>query len=87
MTDSAEESPLGAAIQAQGKRLYCHEQLLTQLLGGVQELHGRQDAFQAAIADQLSDLTNQSQQVPASLNPRPPRSLLHHSLQTVGTVD
>ncbi|CAL8265927.1 unnamed protein product [Merluccius merluccius] len=61
----------GMAVVELGKRLHYHEQLLTSLLSGVQALHGRQDAFQAAMADQLRNLTTQSHQVLASLNPQP----------------
>ncbi len=67
MTDSAENDTL----QSQGKRLHDHEQMLSNLVGGVQDLHGRQDAFQAAMTGQLHDLSTQMQQVLASLNPQP----------------
>ena len=67
MTDSAEEDVFRSALRAQGSLLHDHEQQLSSLVGGVQQLQARQDAFQTSLSVQFQDLSNQMQQMLAGL--------------------
>uniref|UniRef100_A0AAV2MFI9 palmitoyl-CoA hydrolase n=1 Tax=Knipowitschia caucasica TaxID=637954 RepID=A0AAV2MFI9_KNICA len=67
MTDPAETAAVRSAIQTQGKRLSNHEKMLTELAGGIQDLHARHDSFQASVLQQLQALTVQNQQLLAQV--------------------
>lgn len=60
--DAAESNQFSSALHAQEERLTCQEEQVVMLSRGVQGLAHSQEDFKAAIATQVSQLTEQMQQ-------------------------